>query len=119
MNGDSAEDLRGRTKAFANRVIRLFRALPRSRDAQIIGDQLLRAGTAVGANYRAACRGRSRNEFIAKLGVVVEEADETIYWLELLAENNIVRKDRLEKLLAEAHELTAIFTAARQTSRTR
>jgi len=116
---NSPEQLRGRTKEFANRVIRLFRALPRSSEAQVIGKQLLRSGTSVGANYRAACRARSRSEFVAKLGVVVEEADETIYWLELLADNNVVQPVRLEDLLAEAHELTAIFTAARSTSRLR
>jgi len=74
----SAEQLRNRTKQFANRIISLFRALPRTVDAQVIGKQLLRSGTSVGANYRAACRARSRNEFISKLGIVVEEADESI-----------------------------------------
>jgi four helix bundle protein len=113
----SPEQLRDRTKKFANRVIRLFRALPRKPEAQVIGRQLLRAGTSVGANYRAACRGRSRPDFISKLGIVVEEADETIYWLELLAENGIVPQRRLTDLLKEAHELTAIFTAALETSR--
>ncbi len=113
----SPEQLRDRTKALANRIIRLFRALPRNREAQIIGSQVLRSGTSVGANYRAACRARSRNEFISRLGIVVEEADETIYWLELLAENGIVKPERLKDLLNEAHELTAIFTAAEHTSR--
>ncbi len=113
------EQLRERTKAFASRIIRLYIALPTKPVAQVIGKQLLRAGTSVGANYRAACRGRSRAEFISKLGVVVEEADETIYWLELLADNSIVKARRLGDLLREAHELTAIFTAARETSRGR
>jgi four helix bundle protein len=113
----SPEQLRDRTKRFANRIIRLFQALPSKPEAQVIGRQLLRAGTSVGANYRAACRARSRPDFISKLGIVVEEADETIYWLELLAENGIMPKRRLEGLLKEAHELTAIFTAARETSR--
>jgi four helix bundle protein len=79
--------------------------------------QLLRSATSVGANYRAACRGRSRNEFASKLGIVVEEADESIYWLELLEENGIVPAKKLKDLLQEAHELTAIFTAARKTTR--
>jgi four helix bundle protein len=113
----SPEQLRDRTKAFANRIIRLFRALPTKPEAQVIGRQLLRAGTSVGANYRAACRGRSRPDFISKLGIVVEEADETIYWLELLAENGIMPQRRLVGLLKEAHELTAIFTASLETSR--
>ncbi|MGH9530799.1 MAG: four helix bundle protein [Terriglobales bacterium] len=115
----SPDALRVRTKAFGLRIIRLFRALPRSPEAQIIGKQLLRCGTSVGANYRAACRGRSRQEFVAKLGIVVEEADEAIYWLEMLVDAGIVPAKRLKELLAEAHELTAIFTAAQHTSRRR
>ena len=111
------DDLRERTKQFALRIIRLYRALPSSKDAQVVGGQLLRCGTSVGANYRAACRARSRAEFIAKLGIVVEEADESLFWLELLSETGLVRKSRLEPLLAEANELTAIFAAARKTSR--
>lgn len=111
------EQLRARTQSFANRIIALFRALPKTVEAQVLGKQLLRAGTSVGANYRATCRGRSRSEFIAKLGIVVEEADETVYWLELLADNNIVPRARLRDLLKEACELTAIFTAALNTSR--
>jgi len=116
MSG-SPEELRQRTKAFAIRIVKLFRTLPRTTDAEVIGRQLLRSGTAVGANYRAACRARSRAEFASKLGIVVEEADETIYWLELLAETGTVPMDRLDGILREAHELTAIFTAARQTTR--
>ncbi len=114
---NSAEQLRCRTKTFSNRIIRLFCALSKTTVAQVIGTQLLRAGTSVGANYRAACRARSRSEFVARLGIVVEEADESIYWLELLADNGIVPQLRLKELLTEAHELTAIFTAARHTSR--
>ena len=113
----SPEQLRDRTKAFASRVIRLYVALPAKPVAQVIGRQLLRAGTSVGANYRAACRGRSRPDFISKLGIVAEEADETIYWLELLSDNDIVKPQRLSELLKEAHELTAIFTAALDTSK--
>lgn len=113
----SPEQLRDRTKAFASRIIRLFRALPSKAEAQVIGRQLLRAGTSVGANYRSACRGRSRPDFISKLGIVVEEADETIYWLELLGENGIMAQSKLESLLKEAHELTAIFMASLSSSR--
>ena len=113
----TAEELKTRTKSLAIRIIRLFRALPRSVEAQVMGKQLLRCGTAVGANYRAACRSRSRQEFVAKLGVVVEEADETGYWLELLSDSGVLPRRRLEPLLLEANELTAIFNAARRTTR--
>lgn len=114
---ESPEDLRQRTRKFASRVIRLYQVLPHTGEAHVIGMQLLRSATSVGANYRAACRGRSRSEFASKLGIVVEEADETIYWLELLEENNIVPPNKLKDLVKEAHELTAIFTAARTTTR--
>ncbi|HEX5482437.1 MAG TPA: four helix bundle protein, partial [Terriglobia bacterium] len=96
------EELRQRTKQFALRIIKLFRSLPRSEEAPILGRQILRSGTSVAANYRAACRARSRADFISKVGIVVEEADETAFWLELLSDAGIVRKDRLESLLAEA-----------------
>ena len=115
--GPEPEQLRQRTKNFANRIVKLFRALPHTTEAEVMGKQLLRAGTSVGASYRAACRGRSRAEFASKLGIVVEEADETIYWLELLSDNSVVPPRKLEELLREARELTAIFTAARQTTR--
>ena len=87
------EELRRRTKKFALRIIRLFKSLPRSSEAQILGKQLLRSGTSVGANYRAAGRARSRAEFSAKIGIVVEEADETVFWLECLVEAEIVKKN--------------------------
>ncbi|MGE5084161.1 MAG: four helix bundle protein, partial [Acidobacteriota bacterium] len=79
------EQLRDRTKAFAVRIVRLYRSLPYKADAQVLGKQLLRCGTAVAANYRAACRSRSRAEWLAKIGVVVEEADEAVFWLEMLS----------------------------------
>jgi len=109
--------LKERTKQFALRIIRLFRSLPRSPDAQAIGRQLRRSGMSVGANYRAATRARSRQEFAAKIGIVVEEADETVFWLELLTESGLVPLKRLQSLAAEACELTAIFTASHQTAR--
>src|SRR5215472_10603424 len=115
---DKSQQLRDRTKAFALRIIRLFRYLPRSIEVQIIGKQLLRAGTSVGANYRAACRARSRPEFISKIGIVVEEADESVYWLELLVDAGAIREEKLRDLLVEARELTAIFTASQRTLRT-
>jgi four helix bundle protein len=105
-------DLKERTKQFALRVIRLCRALPRSEEARIIGRQLLRSGTSVGANYRAACRARSKAEFVAKLEIVLEEADETVFWLELLQESDIVTARKLGSLAQEARELTSIFVAS-------
>jgi four helix bundle protein len=111
------EELRDRTKAFAIRIVHLFRALPRTADSQIFGKQLLRSGTSVAANYRAACRARSHAEFLSKIGIVVEEADETVFWLELLAETKAVSPRRLTDLTSEARELTAIFTAAQSTAR--
>lgn len=113
-----AEELKGRTKQFAIRVVRLFRALPKADDARIIGKQLLRSATSVAANYRAVCRARSKAEFVAKIGVVVEEIDETLFWLELLVETGIVPKKRMAALLAEANELLAIFAASQRTART-
>lgn len=112
-----SEDLKIRTKHFALRIIRLCRFLPRNHEARIIGNQVLRSGTSVGANYRAACRSRSRTEFIAKLGIVLEEADETIFWLELLVEGEIVPAQRLGNLLQEANELTSIFVASLRTAK--
>jgi four helix bundle protein len=111
------EELRARTKQFAIRIVRLFRSLPKNDEARIMGKQLLRAGTSVAANYRAVCRARSRAEFISKIGVAVEEADETVFWLEILVETGIVPKARMEKLLAEANELLAILAASQRTAR--
>ena len=111
------QELKDRTKAFAICIVKMFRSLPRETDAQVIGKQVLRSGTSVGANYRAACRARSHAEFLAKLGVVVEEADETVYWLELLGETQSVKPERLDQLTNEAEQLTAIFTAAKETAR--
>jgi four helix bundle protein len=113
----SPEELRRRTKEFALRVIKLFRALPKTEEARILGRQILRSGTSVAANYRSACRSRSRADFISKIGITVEEADETAFWLELLVDANIVRRDRLEHLLVEANELVRIFQASRTTAR--
>jgi len=112
-----AEQIKRRAKQFALRIIRLFRALPRAAEAQVIGRQLLRSGTAVAANYRAVCRARSKAEFVAKIGVVVEEIDETVFWLEMLVEAGIVRANRMEPLLKEANELLAIFAASQRTAR--
>ena len=106
------KNLKDRTKQFALRVMRLYRALPRREEARIIGRQLLRSGTSVGANYRAACRARSKPEFVAKLGIVLEESDETVFWLELLQESSLVSAQKLAPLVQEARELTAIFVTS-------
>src|SRR5207245_1012008 len=111
-----AEELKNRSKQFAIRIVKLFRSLPRTEDARIMGKQVLRSGTSVAANYRAVCRARSKAEFIAKIGIVVEEADEAVLWLELLAESGIIAHGKTEDLLAEARELTAIFTASQRTA---
>jgi four helix bundle protein len=97
--------------------VNLFRSLPRSPDAQTLGKQLLRSGTSVAANYRAVCRARSKAEFISKMGIVVEEADETVFWLELLSETGVIRAQRIRDLLKEANELVAIFGASLRTSK--
>ena len=111
------EELRERTKTFALCVIRLFRSLPYRTDTQVLGKQLLRCGTSVAANYRAVCRARSKAEFIARIGVVAEEADEAVLWLELLVESGIIKAEATVELLAEARELAAIFTASHQTAK--
>lgn len=106
-----------RTRTLAVRSIRLVESLPRGRAADVIGRQLLRSATSVGANYRAALRARSKAEFLSKLGIVEEEVDETAYWLELLAESGVMRPDRLAALQQECHELTAIIVASIRTAR--
>lgn len=111
--------LRERTKQFAYRIVRLFRALPKTVEAQIVGKQLLRCGTSVGANYRAVCLSRSHAEFVARMGVVLEEADESVFWLELIADTEILPKNRIADLLREAEELTLIFGASQRTARSR
>jgi four helix bundle protein len=110
------EQMRARTKQFALRVVRLFQALPRRDEARTLARQLLRSGTSVAANYRAAGRARSKAEFISKMGTVIEEADETVFWLELLVEAGILPESRVKDLLGEANELLAIFAASRATA---
>jgi four helix bundle protein len=114
---NQAAELKERTKGFAVRIVKLFRALPKNEEARVIGRQLLRAAMSIGANYRGACRARSKAEFAAKMGVVVEEADEAVSWLELLVATGLVRQSRLEGLLAEANQLLAIFAASQRTAR--
>lgn len=108
--------MRERTKQFALRVLKLVRALPRNDEGRILGKQLLRAGTSVAANYRAVCRARSAKEFLAKLGVVLEEADESCFWMELLIEGEVVKAPRLQPLLDEGNEIVAILSASRRTA---
>jgi four helix bundle protein len=108
--------LKNRTKQFGLAVIRLVESLPKSMTAGVIGKQVLRSATSVGANYRAVCRARSKPDFIAKLGIVEEEIDESGYWLELLIDANIVKQSAVTRLLAEVDELTAIVVASRKTA---
>lgn len=111
MNDESnAQDLKLRTKAFALRIIKMFGALPKKMEAQVLGKQLLRSGTSVGANYREAHRARSKAEFVSKIGDSLKELDESAYWLELLAESGLVPAHRLAGLQDECDQLIAIFT---------
>jgi four helix bundle protein len=110
------EELQKRTTSFALCVVRVFRSLPNCVEARVVGHQLLRSGTSVAANYRAACKGRSRTDFISKLGIVEEEADETLFWLEFLVKSEIVRDERMRDLIDEARQLSAIFEASRRTA---
>ncbi len=111
------KDLAERTKKFARRIIRLFVALPREPVAQVLGKQALRAGTSVGANYREADRARSKAEFVSKIGDCLKEADETLYWLELLSDEKIVATSRLAPLIQEANELISILVTISKRAR--
>jgi len=110
-------ELKNRSKRFALEIIRLFRSLPKGEDVRIIARQLLRSGTSVAANYRAACRARSRAEFVAKIGTVVEEADESVFWLELLVEGGMAEQVLVAPVAKEANELLTIFAASQRTAR--
>ena len=109
--------LQDRSRRFAIQVVKCVRTLPWNREGRLVSDQLLRAATAVAANYRAACRARSRAEFIAKIGVVVEEADESVFWLELLVDIGLAGADHIGPLIREAGELLAIFAASQRTAK--
>lgn len=111
------EELKNRTKQFALRVIKLVEELPNTKAGHTIGNQMIRSGTSVAANYRAACRARSAADFISKITIVEEESDETLFWLELIVETNLMKPERVKDLLKEADELTAIFTAAGKTAK--
>jgi len=117
LRGASNEQLKSRTKLLGLRVIRLVDALPKTTAAQIVARQVLRSALSVGANYRAACRARSRAEFIAKMGIVEEEVDETHYWLEIIGESELMDGARFGSLLDETSELTAMVVASIRTAR--
>ena len=111
------DDFKRRTKSFALRVINLVNALPDGRSAEVIGRQLLRSATSVGANYRAACRAKSQADFIAKMGIVEEEADECMYWMELLGETQLAQPEKLQPLMTEADEIVSITVASIRTAK--
>ncbi|MEO5860720.1 MAG: four helix bundle protein [Pyrinomonadaceae bacterium] len=113
------QELKNRTKQLSIRVIRLFESLPKTTASNAIGRQLIRSGTSVGANYRAACRAKSTADFINKLAIVEEEADESIYWIELLVESEQVKPNLVEKLIQEFDEILSIIVAAISTSKAR
>jgi four helix bundle protein len=117
MENQSFPDLLSRTKMFARRIIRMFAALPKSTAAQVLGKQVLRSGTSVGANYREACRARSKAEFISNIGVCLREIDETAYWLELLVEEIFMPAKKLAALQDETNQLTAIFVTVLKNSK--
>ena len=111
------DDLRKRTKSFALRVIALVDRLPRGKSSDVIGRQLLRSGTSVGANYRAACRAKSRADFISKMGTIEEETDESMFWMELLIESGLVQEQLLKDLMNESQEILAIIVSSIRTVR--
>ena len=110
-------EMKRRTKAFAVKIVRLFESLPQKRAAYVLGRQLLRCGTSVGANYRSACRAKSTADFVAKMGIVEEEIDETMYWLELLVEVGTLKVEEVEAILKKSNELLAIVVASIKTAR--
>lgn len=110
-------ELKQRTKNFGKRVIKLIEALPKNMTTSVIGRQLLRSATSVGANYRAVCRGKSRADFIAKLGIVKEECDESLYWPEMLVETNQIKSVLVSELFKEGEEILAIVVASAKTAR--
>lgn len=111
------DNLKDRTKKFALRIIRLVESLPKAVTAKTIGGQLVRSGTSVAANYRAACRARSNADFIAKLGIVEEETDESAFWIEILVDAKIIKLELVADLLDEANQLTAIWVTSINTAR--
>jgi four helix bundle protein len=111
------EEIKGRTKVYANRIVKLCSALPNDWGAQTLGKQLLRSGISVGPNYRAVCRAKSKSDFIHKLCIVEEECDESLFWMEMLADNNLVKPSCLQGLMKEANEILAIVVSSAKTAR--
>src|SRR5437764_10394225 len=111
MNVESRQDLRQRTKAFALRIIKLYTALPKKLEAQVLGKQILRSGTSVGAHYHEACRAKSDADFVSKVEGALQELEESVYWLDLISESGIFAEERLKSLRSEAEELIAMFVA--------
>ena len=109
--------LKNRTKAFAKNIIRLCRKLPNNMEGRLIGNQIFRSGTSIAANYRAACRAKSTADFVSKLAIVEEEADETLFWLEILSEMEVIDKSHIESLMKENNEIIAIIVSSIKTSR--
>jgi len=112
-------EMKRRTKDFAKEIIQLCRKLPNNREGRLIGDQIFRSGTSIAANYRSACRARSKAEFISKLSIVEEEADETLFWLEVISELKIFQYEKLEELMKENDEILAIVVASLKTAKLR
>ncbi|NIJ52025.1 four helix bundle protein [Dyadobacter arcticus] len=113
--GDFASAMRQKTKQFVLRSIKLFQALPKNEQARVIGNQFLRSSSSVGANYRAVCRSRSQKEFYAKISITIEEADESLFWLEIISESGLLPTDKLKGLMLEAEEIVRILSKARKT----
>lgn len=111
------ENLRQRTKKFAFEIIKLVENLPKNNIGNVLGKQVLRSGTSVGANYRSACRSRSKADFISKMGIVEEEADETLYWLELLLETGLKKQNDINYLMSEANEIVSIAVSSIKTAK--
>ena len=113
----TTNEMKARTKSFALRIIKLVEALPSNRTADVIGKQLVRSGTSVGANYRAACRAKSNADFMAKMGTVEEEADESAFWLEVIVESGLMNEELVKDLLDEADQIVAIMVSSINTAR--
>lgn len=113
----NSTEMKSRTKEFAKKIIELCRALPNNREGRLIGNQVFKSGTSVAANYRAACRGRSKAEFVSKLGIVLEEGDETIFWLELINEMEICDENLVPSLMQECDEIVAIVVSSIKTAK--
>jgi len=113
----NSEELKKRTKNFALNIIKVVENFPKSTTGFVLGKQIVKSATSIGANYRSACRAKSKADFIAKISIVEEEADETLYWLELAGECGLIDAKNLKALLNEANELVAIFTSTRKTAK--